>query len=201
MDGGQSWRPQDSTVSTNLYDIFFTTARDGIIVGENATILQTSDGGRSWSALSCNDDSVAHADLMGVSVFAVSAGTSYFIVGQQGLLIVSTDGQGETWTVSQLVSDCFDPNSQGCLANSKWTSNTKLPDLLGVRFFDTSNGVVVSKSQNVLITGDGGVSFSVLRPVDLSLFPAAFYSALDFDEACPVPNLSKLHAGRSKCTA
>lgn len=46
--GGRLWRPQNSTVTADLNDITFASARDGWAVGESGVIVRTRDGGQTW---------------------------------------------------------------------------------------------------------------------------------------------------------
>jgi photosystem II stability/assembly factor-like uncharacterized protein len=48
-DGGRSWRPQESGVKSDLYDVKFLDALEGWAVGGEGTILHTKDGGRVWT--------------------------------------------------------------------------------------------------------------------------------------------------------
>lgn len=47
--GARLWRQQASTVSADLNDVTFTSARDGWAVGESGVIVRTTDGGQTWS--------------------------------------------------------------------------------------------------------------------------------------------------------
>ena len=46
--GARLWRPQNSTVTADLNDVTFTSARDGWAVGESGVIVRTRDGGQTW---------------------------------------------------------------------------------------------------------------------------------------------------------
>jgi photosystem II stability/assembly factor-like uncharacterized protein len=48
VNGGSSWQPQTSGVSTDLLDVKFLDAREGWAVGDEGTVLHTTDGGRHW---------------------------------------------------------------------------------------------------------------------------------------------------------
>jgi photosystem II stability/assembly factor-like uncharacterized protein len=51
-DGGNTWEPQQSSVSANLWDISFINNSQGWICGANNTILKTSSGGKTWINIS-----------------------------------------------------------------------------------------------------------------------------------------------------
>ncbi len=46
--GARLWRQQDSTVTANLNDVFFTNAANGWAVGDAGIIVRTRDGGQTW---------------------------------------------------------------------------------------------------------------------------------------------------------
>jgi photosystem II stability/assembly factor-like uncharacterized protein len=46
--GARLWRPQNSSVTADLYDVTFTSSRDGWAVGESGIIVRTRDGGQTW---------------------------------------------------------------------------------------------------------------------------------------------------------
>ena len=48
IDAGQTWEQVDSPVSSDLVQVRFRDERNGWIVGHDALILHTTDGGRSW---------------------------------------------------------------------------------------------------------------------------------------------------------
>ena len=47
-DGGRTWRPQNSGVGDDLFDVKFFDASEGWAVGSGGTMLHTTDGGRTW---------------------------------------------------------------------------------------------------------------------------------------------------------
>jgi photosystem II stability/assembly factor-like uncharacterized protein len=49
-DGGRTWRPQESGVGDDLFDVKFFDAREGWAVGSDGAMLHTVDGGHTWSA-------------------------------------------------------------------------------------------------------------------------------------------------------
>ena len=48
-DGGRTWRPQESGVGDDLFDVKFFDAREGWAVGSGGAMLHTVDGGRTWA--------------------------------------------------------------------------------------------------------------------------------------------------------
>ena len=46
--GGRLWRQQNSTVTADLIDVYFTSAASGWAVGDHGTIVRTRDGGATW---------------------------------------------------------------------------------------------------------------------------------------------------------
>jgi photosystem II stability/assembly factor-like uncharacterized protein len=48
-DGGRTWRPQESGVGDDLFDVKFFDAREGWAVGSGGALLHTTDGGRTWA--------------------------------------------------------------------------------------------------------------------------------------------------------
>lgn len=48
-DGGRTWRPQDSGVAADLYDVRFFDESEGWAVGRDGVMLHTADGGRTWA--------------------------------------------------------------------------------------------------------------------------------------------------------
>jgi len=46
--GGRLWRQQQSNVTADLNDVYFTSATSGWAVGEQGIILRTRDGGNTW---------------------------------------------------------------------------------------------------------------------------------------------------------
>jgi photosystem II stability/assembly factor-like uncharacterized protein len=73
-DGGDSWTPQTSGVTSNLRCIDITSVRDAMIVGPNGVVLKTTNQGATWTKLAspasrgfhkithaANDESVFYA--------------------------------------------------------------------------------------------------------------------------------------------
>lgn len=69
-------------------DLHFENDRFGFIVGSYGLIFKTEDGGVTWK---CLMDSVENPD--GLNLYAIrAAGDAIYLVGEQGLFLVSKDG-------------------------------------------------------------------------------------------------------------
>jgi photosystem II stability/assembly factor-like uncharacterized protein len=89
LTSSAQWIPQKSNVNVDLIGVRFTSSLKGWVVGQNGTILKTTDGGASWSQIS----SPAYSILDKVS-FADSA--NGWVVGDHNTILSTTDG-GASW--------------------------------------------------------------------------------------------------------
>ena len=82
-DGGTTWTPQTSGVTTVLRCVFFSNADSGTVVGEFGTILKTTNGGSSWT----KENSPTTLHLLGVFYSDANNGT---IVGHGGTILTNS---------------------------------------------------------------------------------------------------------------
>ena len=87
MDTGDTWKAIYSS-NTGLHDIKFRDIANGIVVGDNGTILATSDSGKTWTMVTPTS-----ANLRAVAI--IDADTAW-AVGDNGTLLKKS---GENWTV------------------------------------------------------------------------------------------------------
>ncbi len=134
VDGGITWEADNSKYFYNpLYDIFFTDALHGHIVGgsssyNDAYIYNTTDGGETWTFLSLEDIGQINAEWF------ISQDTGW-ICTSLGKILKTVDG-GYNWE--------FQWDDYGSRK--------------GIRFFNSSHGIVLSKS-SLLVTYDGGFNW------------------------------------------
>ncbi|RMH61261.1 MAG: T9SS C-terminal target domain-containing protein [Calditrichaeota bacterium] len=124
------WIEQTSGTTNNFNGVSFTDANTGTAVGDNGTILRTTDGGANW----VSQNSGTTNNLNSVSFTDANTGTA---VGTGGVILRTTDG-GANW-VSQ---------------NSGTGNN-----LTFVSFIDANTGTVVGFNGTILRTTDGGVNW------------------------------------------
>ena len=48
INGGRTWQPQNSKVSSDLFDVKFLDSAEGWAVGSEGTVIYTLDGGLNW---------------------------------------------------------------------------------------------------------------------------------------------------------
>uniref|UniRef100_UPI001FC85095 WD40/YVTN/BNR-like repeat-containing protein n=1 Tax=Burkholderia gladioli TaxID=28095 RepID=UPI001FC85095 len=97
-DGGDTWVTQrlDTSVDQPLFSVLFTSAQDGIAVGLWSLMLQTHDGGRTWTRTTLpKPPGGGKADRNLYRVFA-DATQALYIVSEQGMVLKSTDA-GANW--------------------------------------------------------------------------------------------------------
>mgnify|MGYP000865105579 FL=1 len=180
-----AWHLQHSDADTAaLLGLSFVDAARGWAVGGSGTVLATTDGGETWSAL----DSGGTVELNAVAFSDPQHG---FMVGNnedgQGTILATTDGGG-TWseqtTSASLLSDITFPDAthgwavggdstilatadRGETWHQQRSGGTE--SLLGVNFADATHGwaVGVDNERNagiVLTTTDGGNTWTARRP-------------------------------------
>ena len=89
-EDGKTWAQSDSPVSTMLTKVMFSDENNGWVLGYDATIMKTTDGGLSWS--------LKHYDLKARPLFDMLFldPKNAIAIGGYGTQLVTTDG-GESW--------------------------------------------------------------------------------------------------------
>lgn len=96
-DGGLSWTTQATNVGS-VKAIYFSDLLHGWIVGRNALLMKTVDGGANWTKLTNTNQNQA-AQFR--SVFALNANVCYFgssVSGTSDEYILKTTDAGNSWT-------------------------------------------------------------------------------------------------------
>jgi photosystem II stability/assembly factor-like uncharacterized protein len=127
----QGWARQTSGTTNTLHGVSFTDANTGTVVGDDGTILRTTDGGSSWTPQASGTTKW----LYGVAFIDANGGTA---VGSGGIVLRTTNG-GTTWT----------RQDSGATVS-----------LLGVSFGDANNGTAVGDGGTILRTTNSGVTWT-----------------------------------------
>ncbi len=128
------WTEQNSGVSENLRDVYFLNSNTGWAVGDNGTILFTSNGGVTWSTQTSGVTDQVRA------VHALDELTAYVVGGVSDKIMLKTTDAGTTW-------ESFDPNN-----------NISHNQIIDVHFTSTANGWVIT-NDSVFYTTNGGESW------------------------------------------
>jgi hypothetical protein len=166
------WVQQDSTTDADLNELFCITEDTVIVVGNNGTILKTTDGGAQWYI----KNSGTTANLTKVQFSTPDKG---YAVGMNGTLIKTTNG-GEDWQTIDIgeITDLYglsllDENQfyisgdNGLLKKTIDGGTTFLAanallseDIREVQFLNPLIGY--AQGGKLLKTVDGGVTWSVI---------------------------------------
>lgn len=177
--GGARWTPQYTTRMAGVFldAIAFWDARHGIAMGDPVGgrffLLETSDGGRSWTRIP--PDRIPPS-LPGEAAFAAS-GTCLAVQGSGDVWIATGGGpkarvfrstnRGRTWTVADVPVQAGDAST----------------GLFSVAFRDARHGVAVGgdyrrpnePTANVAVTYDGGRSWRRARTMPTGYMSAVAY--------------------------
>jgi photosystem II stability/assembly factor-like uncharacterized protein len=132
-DHGVTWARQRLPTRHLLLGGVFLDSERGWLVGANATILQTADGGQTWHACAVLDE----ARVRFTAVTFVDARRGW-AVGAEGRIFATRDG-GRTWRAQ--------------------TSNVEA-DLLDVKFTSANEGWACGTEGTLLHTSDGGAHWT-----------------------------------------
>jgi photosystem II stability/assembly factor-like uncharacterized protein len=165
-DGGNTWTI-DTTISKQLYNMYFYAPGKGIVVGKDASTIWYTKDGITWKNAPAPDLSqfpYTRSDIRSVFMVsesvAVAVGWGTFAAGlQPSIIIRSTDG-GASWT--QIVP----PEDKRTYDN-----------LYAVWFKDSKNGIAIGgglKGAVALVTNDGGLTWNPIRaPIGATLYDAS----------------------------
>ncbi|MEI2579931.1 DUF6519 domain-containing protein [Scytonema sp. PRP1] len=170
-NGGQTWTPQTSGVTQDLWGVYFLTENRGWAVGDLGTILTTANGGQTWTPLQLADNN----DLYSV----------YFANEQQGwttgysndIFVTSDGGQSwitrrprETenfyggvffvnnqkgWAVGSAIATTSDGGQTWRLQASEVQGGAN-----GVFFINDQKGWVIGNNGTILVTTNGGQTWT-----------------------------------------
>lgn len=90
-DGGKTWQLQNFApeLEKPFLDVLFTDANRGMVIGAYGLFYVTSDGGASWTEL---DAPPIREEELHLNAITRLANGEYFVVGETGMMGVSTDG-------------------------------------------------------------------------------------------------------------
>ncbi|HUB09086.1 MAG TPA: YCF48-related protein [Myxococcales bacterium] len=215
-DGGQTWTWASDSASfttSNLYAVFFLDSQHGWIAGASGLVLSTTNGGQSWIPTTVP----GALDLHAVYFADASHG---FVGGDYGVLAQSSDGV--TWTAANvqfvgnsiraiggvLPGSLYAVGTSGYVLTSpdegaSWYAEAGPAngDLNGVWFVDPLDGFLVTgKPGEILVTHDGGNSWTVQLTGVPSLSGVAFADALHgFTGGAAGSLLGTVTAGEPAC--
>ncbi|WCL50899.1 YhjD/YihY/BrkB family envelope integrity protein [Leptospira sp. GIMC2001] len=173
--------------------------KDGVIIGKNGLILQTSDAGENWSPRLMKD---LKEDLNDIA--EIKPG-EYLVVGENFTSLITKDF-GKTWKLYEPLTkiNTFEKESlndidiigdsificgdAGAILTSKDLGRTwfkknigfKKIDFFGIHFKDEKNGIMVGDTGNIRYTFDGGVIWKkAVSPTKQDLFSVKYLEKED----------------------
>ncbi len=96
------WEEQKSGVEDDLHDVAFVDGKAGFAVGDNQTILKTTDGGQSWRRVIDRIERGGRSELREVQFGSPKEG--WAISGVAATILHTADG-GESWQSVPLPKD------------------------------------------------------------------------------------------------
>jgi photosystem II stability/assembly factor-like uncharacterized protein len=134
----------------DLLGVFFLNPERGWVCGRRGTILQTSDGGLTWSRRQTGTDQTLTA------VFFAQEETGW-AVGDEGTILHTRDG-GATWVKQQSPVSFY---------------------LMDVVFVSPRSGWIVTEQTHILHTDDGGLNWRIrFQDLDFILKAVSFADPL-----------------------
>lgn len=176
----------ESKWQATFSDVFFVDAQHGWIVGSNATILHTADGGTTWN----RQPLPLEVELKKVQFINPQVG---WVVGDNGTVLKTTDG-GQTWmkkntgTRTALLAVSFADDKHGWASGdggliigtknggTTWekqeidTNNT----IEGIHFVSPQVGWAAGGGGTLLHTSDGGQTWGFQTSATVNTLDAIF---------------------------
>lgn len=183
-----NWIEQNSSTSSSLKSVHFNDSQNGWVVGEQGTVLKTTDGGNTWNEVG----GIANSKLFSV-VFFIDNSTGW-TVGELGSIYKTTDG-GSNWFSQSSPSNrwlrsiyfvnsdvAFICGDRGTIlktidGGTNWTAlnSTTIENLYSIHFEDINIGWTVGEYGTILKTTDGGASWAAQDVITYQNFNSVFF--------------------------
>lgn len=146
-NGGLSWTTQATNVGSPKA-VFFSDVLHGWVVGRNALLMKTVDGGTNWTTLTNTNQNSASQFR---SVYALNANVCYFgssVSGTSDEYILKTTNGGSSWTPIQVpfqysvFNVVFWDENNGWISGdygeiAHYSNNTEIQNPLGKDIFES----------------------------------------------------------------
>jgi len=83
----------NSGIEISFFDVLFSTADYGLVIGAYGAMLETKDGGNSWEYIGFK---VPNPEGFHLNALTTDAENNIYVIGEAGLGIATSD-QGQTW--------------------------------------------------------------------------------------------------------
>ena len=118
-------------------DLYFKNDQEGFLIGAYGLIFRTQDGGNTWKPWLDHTENDGGLNLYSIRF----AGNSYYITGEQGLFLVSTDdGNSFKKVATPYIGTYFDVVTAA-------TGDILLLGLLGNAYWSADQGVTFNKTE------------------------------------------------------
>jgi photosystem II stability/assembly factor-like uncharacterized protein len=186
-NSGKDWRIQDTGTKHDLQAISAWDENSAVVVGDLATVLTTSDGGKSWETVPIEIYEFGD-QLLRVRIDPATG--QAWISGTMGTVIKSSD-HGKTWSMTHPQEDVawndiviapdgsiwvvgeFGRMQRSQDDGANW-QEIEAPasgsSLMAIAFADDQHGFAVGLSGIVVYTTDGGDSWSLVENVTQAHF-------------------------------
>ena len=161
---------RDDGIQGMLHDVHFTDKQNGLVVGENGLVLETTDGGKTWTKKDINmrPPGAAQAQRRPQGAQAGpppgfgggGAATLYniyfvnekigFLTGARGTILKTDDG-GKTWNRKMARNEAAANQN-----NNRRGRGGIRSSLMGVQMINEKVGFIVGSENAILKTTDGG---------------------------------------------
>lgn len=138
-DGGDSWHPQPSGTTENLFRLAVVDSETAYATGTDGVLMSTADGGAHWR------NQIFKGDFTFFDI-AFAGARDGWAVGEFETIIHTSDG-GKTWAAQ--------------IGGKR--ANYKLPALFAVRFADPRHGWAAGQGGAMLRTEDGGKAWQPFK--------------------------------------
>ena len=157
---GRSWRQIPVPTRATLTGVYFMDRMRGWVVGHDAVILRTIDGGKNWRKV--YDDPEGQTPLFDIWFKDENRGIA---VGAYGLYLVSGDG-GASWEVSEMDVSAGGPPAGAGSTGVQAGGNDDFHDLHlnSLAMADNGKVYIAAEAGKVYRSGDSGDSWVALAP-------------------------------------
>ncbi|MHA2091200.1 MAG: ABC transporter permease subunit [Candidatus Kariarchaeaceae archaeon] len=166
------WDEQESTVSTDLFDVVSVNQSYAWVVGENGVVIQTSDGGNWTEETTPISDDLHSIDFLNRTFMAVGSGGTVITKTIDGnwidvspttdiifrsVSIVKADNSTTQKTTAFIAGEngeIWKTNDGGTIWENKVLGTSS--DFYGIDFMNETHGLIVGENGQIYGTSNGG---------------------------------------------